>query len=52
MKRIEITLDDADADRLKHEADQLGISRSDLLRERVHPHSGKNRQTPVTARVL
>lgn len=35
MRRIEITLDDADADRLKHEADQLGISRSDLLRERV-----------------
>lgn len=35
MKRIEITVDDADADRLKQEADQLGISRSDLLRERV-----------------
>ena len=35
MRRIEITLDDADADRLKREADQLGISRSDLLRERV-----------------
>lgn len=35
MKRIEITVDDADADRLKIEAEQLGISRSDLLRERV-----------------
>ena len=35
MRRIEITVDDADADRLKLEADQLGISRSDLLRERV-----------------
>ena len=31
MKRIEITVDDADADRLKVEAEQLGISRSDLL---------------------
>ena len=28
-------MDDADADRLKLEADQLGISRSDLLRDRV-----------------
>ena len=35
MRRIEITVDDADADRLKLEADQLGISRSDLLRDRV-----------------
>ena len=35
MKRIEITVDDADADRLKVEAEQLGISRSDLLRDRV-----------------
>ena len=28
-------VDDADADRLKQEAEQLGISRSDLLRDRV-----------------
>ncbi len=46
MKRIEITVDDADADRLKLEADQLGISRSDLLRERI-------KRTPVkTDRLL
>ena len=35
MKRIEIKVDDVDADRLKIEADQLGISRSDLLRDRI-----------------
>ncbi|ADD94971.1 hypothetical protein MedDCM-OCT-S16-C5-cds36 [uncultured Mediterranean phage MEDS3 group] len=49
MKRIEITVDDADADRLKLEADQLGISRSDLLRERIKctPLKTDKRLTPT-----
>tara|TARA_R100001510_G_scaffold56578_1_gene62429 strand:+ start:2638 stop:2892 length:255 start_codon:yes stop_codon:yes gene_type:complete len=48
MKRIEIKVDDVDADRLKIEADQLGISRSDLLRDRITrtPKKSKKFSTP------
>ena len=35
MKRVEVMLDEADAFRLKQEAEVLGISRSDLLRKRA-----------------